>query len=637
MATTDGKKKCYFCRRDFDGLRSFANCPHEICSFCLFERIFSHHIADLQGQKTIKIMCKCNVSGMELKLTEVLKVFNEKRKIDSSKVTESGFENIEDTIEGCECSANKIKDEKQLFSDYFCIDCIKWVCSKCNVDKTKPHYAHRVLRSRYLLNYLKDNVKNIFLKNTSYDVFEKRWNKLSNQFQKVVEESFNASLKKLDNLITSVKNLKKEFIKNYEAQIRNQVKTFKIIKLYYMNYYTDKKAELDKRNVENNDIFKLKYLANISYEFMDFNLSYPKDFDDIIDNIHKDIDNINLADMKLIDSKYTFEKRKKGYIYDKQQLINAHTRKINSIVLLNNKIITGSNDFFLKIWDNEEGKYKNKQALKTKQIQALLALKNGKIFASSITTNDIIVHELNEKKEYYCSQSLSGHDKVVSSMIELSDGKILSGSLDKKLIIWEENKNLKQYMSKKIIQTNNTIVMLINLQDFKIASCSGELTCINVMSAETELIDGKICIKDFNNFCSLEKLTGRALCMCNLNNGYFAYGGIDINQKTHNIYIWKKAEMTFINGQTILNAHQAEINSLILLRDGRMASASKDHNIKIWGIKKPLIDTNIEYVVEQELNYEHGLYKMIQLNDDRIVVTTSDNSLSFWKNTDSII
>ena len=88
-----------------------------------------------------------------------------------------------------------------------------------------------------------------FLKNTSYEFFEKRWQNLSNQFQKVVEVSFNATLKKLDNLIALVKKIKKDFIKNYEAQIRNQVKTFTIIKLYYMNYYTDKKDKLAKINV----------------------------------------------------------------------------------------------------------------------------------------------------------------------------------------------------------------------------------------------------------------------------------------------------------------------------------------------------------------------------------------------------
>ena len=36
-------------------------------------------------------------------------------------------------------------------------------------------------------------------------------------------------------------------------------------------------------------------------------------------------------------------------------------------------------------------------------------------------------------------------------------------------------------------------------------------------------------------------------------------------------------------------------------------------------------------------DFKHGLYKMVQLNDDRIVATSSDNYLVFWNNTDSIL
>ena len=36
-------------------------------------------------------------------------------------------------------------------------------------------------------------------------------------------------------------------------------------------------------------------------------------------------------------------------------------------------------------------------------------------------------------------------------------------------------------------------------------------------------------------------------------------------------------------------------------------------------------------------DYNHGLYKLIQLPDDRIVSVTSDNALVFWNNTDGIV
>ena len=638
-STTDNKETCDYCKRNIepDKIKDFNNCSHKICSFCLFERIFSIYIADLQGQKSLKIACKCNKSHKELKLSDILKVLNEKRKIDSKKVTEGGFENIENTEEGCDCNVKK-DSTKQLFSDYFCLDCIKWVCSACQKDSSKPHYNHRVLRSRYLLSFMRRNIKDIFLKNSTLDNFESKWNNLSTKFQDVVENSFNKTVRKLDNLILKVKNLKKEFIKNYETQIRNQVKTFKIIKFFYMNYYSDKEAELAKKNVELNDIFKLKYLANISYEFMDFNLTYPQEFDNIIDKISSDLDNIKTQEMKLLESRFIFEERKKGYIYEKKEMITAHNKFIYGLGLLNNQIFTGALDYSIKIWSNEDNKYKLKQSIKTKQIINLLILKNSKILASARDFNDILVYELNDKNIYFNSQTLSGHGNVVSALIELIDGKIISASHDKKIIIWEENQKLKQYMVYKKIEQKASILMLISLDGNKIAFSLGDSTQINIMKPEVELSDGKLSLKEFNDFCFLEKLSGKVLCMCKLNNDNFAYGGIDVNQKTNNIYIWREFGDKFIISQTILNAHESDINSILLLRDGRMASSSKDRTIKIWGIKKPINETNIEYIMEQHLiDYAHGLYKMIQLYDDRIVATASDNNLIFWRNIGGVI
>ena len=64
-----------------------------------------------------------------------------------------------------------------------------------------------------------------------------------------------------------------------------------------------------------------------------------------------------------------------------------------------------------------------------------------------------------------------------------------------------------------------------------------------------------------------------------------------------------------------------------------MASSSTDRTIKIWGINKFKIKLNnkVEFVTQQVLNeYKHGLYKMIQLEDDSIVASSSDNFLVFW-------
>ena len=126
--------------------------------------------------------------------------------------------------------------------------------------------------------------------------------------------------------------------------------------------------------------------------------------------------------------------------------------------------------------------------------------------------------------------------------------------------------------------------------------------------------------------------------MCKLNNGYFISGGGDTKLTSdHNIYIWAPGNNKYNLIQTIFNAHGAEVNSIILLRNGKIASASRDRTVKIWEICKPINNNKINIVIHQELNhYGHGLYKLVQLKDDRLVVSSTDNNLVFWRNGDSV-
>ena len=128
--------------------------------------------------------------------------------------------------------------------------------------------------------------------------------------------------------------------------------------------------------------------------------------------------------------------------------------------------------------------------------------------------------------------------------------------------------------------------------------------------------------------------------MCKLNQDYFVSGGGSISKakkEDYNIYIWKPDGNKFSKAQIIKKAHDSDVNSIILLRDGRFASASRDRTIKIWSISHENVDNKIEYVLNQNLNeFKHGLYKMIQLDDDKIVSTSSDNYLVIWRNTNAI-
>ena len=79
-----------------------------------------------------------------------------------------------------------------------------------------------------------------------------------------------------------------------------------------------------------------------------------------------------------------------------------------------------------------------------------------------------------------------------------------------------------------------------------------------------------------------------------------------------------------------VSGHKSDVNNIIELIDGRIASTSKDRSVRIW---KCLNDGNvINFEIEEILeDYPHGLYCIIQLNDGRLCTSTSDNSLVLWR------
>jgi WD40 repeat protein len=628
---------------------------------CLFERIFSHYINQLQGKDDLKVLCKCGHGYLNPSLYEILEIIKTKRENDLAQIHDDNFGNTSIIVEACDCQNgnNKTLNLNQIkFSEYFCIDCLRFVCPNCKNKKTNNHFMHRVFKSKNLIKYIKTNIEMITndLDCKDMENFEKKMNILSKKFKDVIDKNLNKTIRKLDDLVYSIKELRKKYIDEYKTQMENNIRTFKIIKLYYMIFYNEINIELKKPNEERNDIFKLKYINNISHEFVNFEIRHPKEFDEQLDNIKNIIEKIQSKDF--IESEYTFKKIEKKYFLE--EMVVAHKKFITSLTSIKNQIITGSTDFFLKIYENDSGLYVNKQIINFKPIRNIIALKNGKIFVSIYNTNDIFIFELNEKNEYYRSQSLTKHNKPISTLIELDDGKIVSISVDGNIVIWEQ-KN-RQYNIKQEINLNIEVSIGISLDEFKFAF-TGENGIIYIYKAENkiegeeinkelvkkaeekkiDILKEKLSITpiEFKEICKLEKQRGKVSCMCKLNNGYLASGGAELNKiLDKNIYIWKPQNNNYILEQIIKNAHNSDINSIIMLRNGNLASSSKDRTIKIWGYTKIENDNNyiIKYILKEDLNhYGHGLYKLIQINDDRLVVTATDNNLIFWRNVEGII
>ena len=630
------KSTCYFCNQEIDKLSIFSICSHKICNSCLYWRIFSNHINEFQGQNKLTIKCKCEKGYLYQELPDILTLLKEKKEVDEENAYKLKKNSNQEIIEGCQCKINP-KKEGNKFSEFFCLDCLQFVCSKCKSNIKNMHFNHRVTDSRHIIRSIKDNIHDFNMKNKDMEQFQSKFDKFSERFEELIERDFNITLHKIDDLLDSVKNLREFYIKKYKEKLGNYIQTISFIKIFFLNYYKDKETYINIVEPEKNNIYKLIYLNSISQEFISMNIIHSTFIENEVIKIKKNIDNLKTSDIKLIEGEFLFEKIKKGFKI--KDAFQAHQKFIGGLILTqnNNKIMTSSKDCFLRVWDPVAEKKKIQETEKMKIIN-LFSLKNGKILASK--DKDILILELNEKKKYDISQSLSLHNDLVFGLGELEDGTIISGSKDKKIILWEEDINSKQYKMKQEIETNKEIQIITALSEFKIAFSGINDNGINILDTKTVLAlkEGKMLEKiestAYGQICELKEHKGRVNCICKLNLGYMASGGGNLEKKIdNNIYIWKPVKGGFCIEQILIDAHHADVNCIILLRDGRIASSSTDRTIKIWGVNnyRNRSDNKIEFVLEETLKeFKHGLYKMIQLEDDRIVANSSDNYLVFW-------
>lgn len=624
------QKLCYFCNQNCISLVTFSCCNHQICNLCLFERIFSKYINKFQGINSIKINCKCEVGFLNQRLSNIFELLKLKNELDEKQRDEGYSEDAKKIIEGCDCKNDKERKGKK-FSEFFCVDCLKFICKKCKSDINNPHFNHRILRSKHLIKSLKENGKN-FAKDENFDSFSQKFDYLSDKFEDMIDNNFNNTIKLLDELIESANILKENYIKEYKTKLGEFIQNFKIIKIFYLNYFKDREKEFKNIEAEKSNIYRLKYLNNISYEFFDFQIEQSDFVDKEVKKIKQIMDNMITKDSKLIKGEFIFNEIKKGFKID--EVFQAHQKYIHEIAVTNNpnNIVTISHDYTMKIWEPNSVKVPKQE--EKMEAHHLLSLKNGKFLIAK--NNDIYVYKLDSNKKYINCQSITNHSKNITSLWELEDGTLVSGGEDKKIILYDEKDN--QYQLRQTINCGKEIDIIISLNDFKIAYSGQDDGIISILETIPIMKENKLISGKYSELCKLPPIKGIVNCLCYLNQGFFVCGGRDKKTVTdNNIYLWKSNGNKYILSQTKKKAHISDVNSIILLRDGRFASASRDHTIKIWKIEWKSKENIIKFDLVQSLDqFKHAMNKLIQLNDDRIIATSSQFQFVFWNNTNSI-
>ena len=597
------------------------NCSHIYCVNCIYQDLFLKSLPKINyDTKSFTVQCHCEHGSIVIPINSLEDLFSKKYTIDSDETKE---------IKNCQIHKNI---EKTLF----CKTCKIYLCPKCstlndkfinNASKTmetpqpnennpkqitdlNEHEYHDVVVAEELCNKYKEFLKDIKMKNKTVNDFVNKFNTEITNYEREFEREIDSTLKQIDDIINKLYKIKNDCSNLIEKKYNDWNKLLKIIKLFYANFY------LDYENYLNfSDVYTLQYLKNINQEFTKLECKKETNKDSlekILENIKSEVNRINIKQEDYINYNFKFEDISRQF--NPIQRLIGHRQVINTIIQLNDgRLLTGSDDFKMKFWEEQGEKFINTLTIDklTGDILCVYELKDLRIIITNKSSGAMKVWQKQKDSEMYdLTITLSEHQQAVTSIIQLSDEKLITGSKDNTIKLWDISEN-----SLKCTQT---------LSKHKLGVCAlCELTGRRFASASDDTTIG-IWEEENNKFKCVKVLTDhktKVKALVQTNNGILITGGEKI------IIIYEIKDNNFTKIQKIDNVHTSYITKFIKLSDGKVASSSRDKTIVIWNFGK-----NNKLTVSETLKgHTHSVYDIVELKDGRLASVGSDNIIIIWK------
>jgi len=409
-------------------------------------------------------------------------------------------------------------------------------------------------------------------------------NKIQNQIGAFDEYNINEIFEEIKILNNNNFKIIKE--KNNEYKLRIKFIILRRKKYLYINLYNN--------NIDKNDL--IKYILELK--------EIIKNKNEIIKSLQN---KLNKQNNKEINNKYNnFDIKLKEPIH----ILNNHTDLVSCLsILKDGRLISGSWDKSIIIYNKET--YQPDLTIKEHNgaITCITTLSSS-ILASCSRDKTIKLFSIKDNK-YKILQTLNYHKDRVYKIIELKNKSLVSCSWDKSIIFYIKDNNNKYIQDYKIpinnncctvIQTKDNEICYSEYKDNDSSICFYDLIKRNVkskinninlngmiyegfimISEELLLIPGenKISIININEYEIIRIIdipnSDLIIGVCMLNDNILFTG--DSNKV---IRQWKIKRDNLILISQKENAHNNEIDVLINIGDGHIASGSQDKLIKIW-------------------------------------------------------
>ena len=612
LNSENNQKICYICdmgaksKKILDSYE-FNDCHHYYCVYCFFRDIFLNHIDEFIEQNEIIVKCKCNKGKKKFTLDEIdnlIKLKSEKNEDEERAL----------------CKKHDLK------CDLFCKNCQKYICYKCNSD----HETHKIVQNIIFIRMYKDFIKGMPLKFKYPENFKLNFDESVEKFNKQLTEKTNSAIKKIDELIEELKNIRKNYFFKLKEIQENGLQSINLIKSFYYEYYSDL------YNIKtDNDIYSLSYLASFKKELNSFEMKFNQGIFPKLDGISK-----NVLDLKgLIEQPFSLKMNFIDIPTTFREVIRTigHDDEINCLTRIgDSQFISGSNDNSIKFWNLEDEELRPYECIDKfiGKVGCILLLKDNRLCFSSLKDGSIKIckkirtfnkEELNNSDDsnYNVELTLEGHTKPITGIIQLDNNNLVTVSKDDKIIIWKMGGNyfvncfeMKEVHKSKVKEEGGVYSLCkIEKNDFITGGADGkikfwkknldneEYICIQEIGQHNNKVKYLISLED-KNICSAsddgyvkvftkkgekfeflwekeykdEKITSLAA----LKNGIFITGSLSTKQKIYaNMRVWEKNGDYYIEKENI-KKHLKRITAIVELDWGNVVSSDSDGVIIVW-------------------------------------------------------
>ena len=612
LNSENNQKICYICdmgaksKKILDSYE-FNDCHHYYCVYCFFRDIFLNHIDEFIEQNEIIVKCKCNKGKKKFTLDEIdnlIKLKSEKKEDEEKSL----------------CKKHDLK------CDLFCKNCQKYICYKCNSD----HETHKIVQNIIFIRMYKDFIKGMPLKFKYPENFKLNFDESVEKFNKQLTEKTNSAIKKIDELIEELKNIRKNYFLKLKEIQENGLQSINLIKSFYYEYYSDL------YNIKtDNDIYSLSYLASFKKELNSFEMKFNQGIFPKLDGISN-----NVLDLKgLIEQPFSLKMNFIDIPTTFREVIRTigHDDEINCLTRIgDSQFISGSNDNSIKFWNLEDEELRPYECIDKfiGKVGCILLLKDNRLCFSSLKDGSIKIckkiktfnkEELNNSDDsnYNVELTLEGHTKPITGIIQLDNNNLVTVSKDDKIIIWKMGGNyfvncfeMKEVHKSKVKEEGGVYSLCkIEKNDFITGGADGkikfwkknldneEYICIQEIGQHNNKVKYLISLED-KNICSAsddgyvkvftkkgekfeflwekeykdEKIT----TLAGLKNGIFITGSLSTKQKIYaNMRVWEKNGDYYIEKENI-KKHLKRITAIVELDWGNVVSSDSDGVIIVW-------------------------------------------------------